>query len=174
MRAPPRPGSGERARGAHHGSQHTREDIEEPSAESFKAIAAGLFHTCGIQSDDKVTCWGDDSHGEAPEEPSMDAFKVIAAGSYYTCAIRSDDKLLCWGSNDHGQAPEGPSTDSFKTIAVYYEHTCGIRSDDKMVCWGDNSSGKAPPLPSSWPSPWLYSAARPLNFATQSPSQPWR
>jgi len=38
-----------------------------PSADSYKAIAAGFDHTCGIRIDDKVVCWGSSLFGQAPK-----------------------------------------------------------------------------------------------------------
>ncbi len=95
----------------------------------FKHIAAGLGHSCGIRTDDTITCWGSSTNGRT--DPPAGAFKQIAASSNGSCAIRTDDTISCWG-DVHDEPPVG----TFKAIDRYGTgHNCAIRTDDTIECW---------------------------------------
>ena len=64
--------------------------VEGTSA--YKAIAAGDTHTCGIRTDDRVVCWGNNDSGQAPVGPTAASFQSISAGYRHTCGVRSDGK----------------------------------------------------------------------------------
>ncbi len=78
-------------------------------------VAAGQSHTCAIQSDHSLWCWGDDSQGqlgdakETPEATPVpvastgQAWQAVAAGPEHSCALATDGSLWCWGSNSNGQ-----------------------------------------------------------------------
>ena len=106
-------------------------------AASYKALTAGLVHTCAIGSDDTIACWGN-VIGQA-DAPSG-TFKAVAAGQNHTCAIGSDDSIACWGDNQLSQteAPQG----TFKAVAAGQNHTCAIGSDGAIACWGDTRSAE--------------------------------
>jgi len=102
----------------------------------FVALSAGGFHTCGIASDSRAWCWGDNSTGElGVANPTNNAspsavaggllFKSISAGGgptgryYYntnyqiieahTCGITTAGVIYCWGSNARGELGYGPT-----------------------------------------------------------------
>ena len=106
---------------------------------SFKTVSAGDQHSCGIRTDDTVTCWGYNGYG--PADAPAGSFKTVSAGDQHSCGIRTDDTITCWGRNASGgaDAPAG----SFKTVSAGYHHSCGIRTDDTVTCWGYNSFGQA-------------------------------
>lgn len=86
-----------------------------PEEVKWKTVSAGMYHTCGIQQDDRLFCWGSNYHGqlgdstkvgkEAPVAVGKEEWKwrTLDTGGYHTCAIRQDGKLFCWGWNDNGQ-----------------------------------------------------------------------
>ena len=97
-------------------------------------------HSCGLRSDDTITCWGADEYGQA--DAPTGTFKTVAAGSNaHSCGLRSDDTIACWGNNWTGLADAPAGT--FKAIAVGASHACGLRSDGTITCWGYNSYGQA-------------------------------
>lgn len=88
------------------------------AAPAFVTIASshGAGHTCGIASDKKVWCWGDDTLGQcgqgnpgptvAAPSPALDftlsvaKATAIAVGTSSSCMVRNQDgKLTCWGDN---------------------------------------------------------------------------
>ncbi len=100
---------------------------EVVSDASWKSVALGAAHTCGIQDDDTMWCWGDNSDGRLglgdgddnesgdEDEDGLDtstpvqvdedaAWRAIALGDAHTCGIRDNDSLWCWGRSTNGQA----------------------------------------------------------------------
>jgi hypothetical protein len=77
-------------------------------------IAVGGSHTCRIEPNSTVTCWGDnrfDQLGNEGMERSASPVVVagiegavgLAAGAGHTCAIVTDGAVVCWGKNDLAQ-----------------------------------------------------------------------
>lgn len=86
------------------------------------SLSAGMDHVCGIFNDQRVRCWGDNSHGQlgtgdrtsyyllpyhiTPSHPNI-SFpsppRSIACGSYHTCVLLENRKIYCWGNNLHRQ-----------------------------------------------------------------------
>ena len=113
-------------------------DANSPTCATFKAVSAGVLHSCAIRADDTITCWG--WNGEGQTDAPAGAFKTVSAGVLHSCAIRADDTITCWGDNDDGQA-DAPAG-AFKTVSVGSGHSCAIRADDTITCWGDNDYGE--------------------------------
>jgi len=96
-------------------------------------LTAGSGHSCAIQPDNKVICWGNASASKAPDKEFID----ISAGRSYTCGVLIDNTVNCWGNSSHGQEipPEGVK---FTQVSTALYHTCGIREDKTVACWGLN------------------------------------
>ena len=73
-----------------------------PPSGSFFEVSSGYRHSCALQYDGSVHCWGCNNEGQcdAPEG----AFIHIACGHSHSCGIRKDGTIACWGSNEHGQS----------------------------------------------------------------------
>ena len=114
---------------------------------SFKTVSAGWGLSCGIRTDDTITCWGYNEWWQA--DAPKGSFKTVSTGISHSCGIRTDDTITCWGGNHDGEtdAPTG----SFKTVSTGFmdaisftvgiSHSCGIRTDDTITCWGGNQYG---------------------------------
>lgn len=91
---------------------------------SFSAISAGAAHTCGIDQDGIVQCWGGNWFGGLGDGTSTAAntgsergipkpikssqrFTQIALGGSHTCALATDGRLWCWGDKARGQMGAG-------------------------------------------------------------------
>jgi alpha-tubulin suppressor-like RCC1 family protein len=91
-------------------------------------VAAGMHHTCALDQDGGVWCWGRNNYGQigdpyaqqdqcgsdvecvlephrVPYQPSG-VVSSIAVGHDHTCAL-SQDTMYCWGKNWHGQLGDG-------------------------------------------------------------------
>ena len=108
---------------------------------TFKAVSAGSDHTCGLRTDNTITCWGYNGGGWA-EAPAGN-FKAVTAGQWHSCGLRTDNTITCWGGNQHGQTEPPPST--FKDITAGLYHTCGLRTDNTITCWGNNDGSRFEP-----------------------------
>ncbi len=63
-------------------------------------MSAGWDHTCGVQRDGSVACWGDDGDGEAT--PPAGEFASVIAGEEHTCGVKVDGSVACWGEQARG------------------------------------------------------------------------
>ena len=51
-------------------------------------------HSCGLRSDDTITCWGNNDYGQT--DAPTGSSKTVTAGSQHSCGLRSDDTITCW------------------------------------------------------------------------------
>jgi alpha-tubulin suppressor-like RCC1 family protein len=125
---------------------------------AWQQISAGGDHTCGIQTDGGLWCWGRNDHGQlglggrahrfVPTQVRPDSrWSDVAASHRHTCAVRVDTTLWCWGSNSVGQLGLSDRRDrwsptvvgtGWRSVASSYLHTCGIRIEGTLWCWGGN------------------------------------
>jgi alpha-tubulin suppressor-like RCC1 family protein len=126
---------------------------------STDAIGAGGAHACQV-ADQKLYCWGDDSHGELGDGATGETgtpvrvgaradWAAVAAGAAHTCGI-AGGSVYCWGADDTLQ---GGTTVAMPTIAttqvtlpvgattpvkVYAGDTASCVIDDtaQLFCWG--------------------------------------
>lgn len=132
---------------------------------SWKYVSAGRGHTCGIQSDDTLWCWGSNlsamtglntTSGDTlvPTQVSGGgSWKYVITANSHTCGIQTDDTLWCWGNNSAGRTglntgtgntlvPTQVSTDSWESVTGGYESSCGLKTDGTIWCWGANYGGQ--------------------------------
>ncbi|HRX70565.1 MAG TPA: DUF4214 domain-containing protein [Candidatus Competibacteraceae bacterium] len=112
-----------------------------PSTSTFTQVSAGGSHTCGVRTNDTVTCWGDNDYGQAT--PPDGTFTQVSAGSFHTCGVQTDGTVACWGANGDGQAMRPAGT--FTQVSAGQNHTCGVQSDGFVVCWGSDEDGESTP-----------------------------
>ena len=71
--------------------------------ESAIAIAAGRYHTCAINPERRIRCWGDDREGQVSDLARDRSFLHIWAGYDHTCTRLFDGWVQCWGNDDDDQ-----------------------------------------------------------------------
>jgi alpha-tubulin suppressor-like RCC1 family protein len=83
---------------------------------TFRSITAhgqNGGHTCGIGSDGKAYCWGNNEFGQlgtgatanvaSPTPVATDLrFELLAAGANWTCGLTAEGKAYCWGGSFEG------------------------------------------------------------------------
>ena len=119
------------------------EEAARSSALMPETVSAGGYHTCGLETDGTLQCWGDDSFGQVSgPNGSTATFTQVSAGIEHTCGLETDGTLQCWGRNDEGQVsgPNG-STASFTQVSAGGYQTCGLETDGTLQCWGDDFYG---------------------------------
>lgn len=97
-----------------------------PGIEGASKLALGFHHTCVLQQDGGVRCWGGngfgelglghknsiaDEEGETPQLVELGgAVSEIAAGYHHTCALMATGQLRCWGYGTSGQLGNGTAS----------------------------------------------------------------
>ena len=89
----------------------------------FVQVSAGQFHSCGVQVDETVKCWGAPGLGASP--PGL--FLQVSSGSRHSCGILKDGTVRCWGKNTDGQsdAPMG----KYVQVSSGKDHSCALRDN---------------------------------------------
>lgn len=128
-------------------------------------VAAGRRHTCALDAEGSVWCWGANTEWQAqPDGPDfvLEPAKVlglpmpavqIAAGREDSCARLVDGSVWCWGSDTHGQLGQGsmstrrgvnpvPLGVAATDIDVGAFHACARLEDSTVKCWGNNSQSE--------------------------------
>lgn len=133
-----------------------------PKELSFRAIAAGGFHVCGILEGvhSRVVCWGTSLDLEeeisvgsvvysgqlnvdlSPDDPMLS----VVGGKFHACGIRSYDRgVVCWGYKVDRSTPPPLGVKLYEIAAGDY-FTCGIIAETSLlpVCWGANFPSALP------------------------------
>ena len=112
-------------------------------SDRFLALTAGWDYSCGLRTDQTITCWGNNEYSQATAPKG--AFTDLTGRYYHSCGLRTDQTITCWGNNPSGQAdpPEG----AFIAVSTGGGHSCGLRTDQTITCWGQNENGQATPPP---------------------------
>jgi alpha-tubulin suppressor-like RCC1 family protein len=110
---------------------------------SFRQVSASASstepgHACGVTTDDRAYCWGNNQDGQlgngtnsGPEDcngwPCSIRpvavlgglrFDHVSAGGRSTCGITTDDRAYCWGRNINGQLGDGTQIMRLTPVAV--------------------------------------------------------
>jgi alpha-tubulin suppressor-like RCC1 family protein len=113
-------------------------DITDPEDYMFPYVSAGVFHTCVVNEEKQLSCFGDNSVGQL--EAPHGEYVYVATGSGASCAINVDRNIVCWGEDAYGieEVPEG----EFVKVAMGEYHACALTEDGEAVCWGQNTNGQ--------------------------------
>jgi alpha-tubulin suppressor-like RCC1 family protein len=113
---------------------------ELPQPVKAMDVHCGNSHTCAVQDNGTVWCWGanyslqlglpvstDGTHIPGQVATLVDIERVYA-GNFNTCASNHDGDLFCWGDNSYGQIGRSPYEQVWYDIPVRYDHLSNIRS----------------------------------------------
>lgn len=137
--------------------------LAAPPVGMFTQISAGYSHTCAVDSEGSIWCWGSDSSGQlgngattgdqaSPVEVTGGRiYTRVTAGKDFTCALEADGDAACWGENSSGQLGDnGAPSDAnapvsvampgvaFVDIAAGDSHACALSADGDIYCWGED------------------------------------
>ncbi len=136
----------------------SEERAAEARAAEAVSITVGDAHSCSLDREGVVRCWGANDRGqlgtgtreaaginETPRTVLTGAIAVNAAHEH-TCALLRDGEVRCWGANDRGQLGDGTTDDGLSpitvsalagatSIGVGYARTCAV-VDKGVRCVG--------------------------------------
>lgn len=130
-------------------------------------LSTHATHTCGIQSNGTLWCWGSDVDGQLgnaapaglqaqPTQVGTDTdWASVTNGLAFSCAIKTNGDAYCWGDDTYGQIGNGTTTttDQISPVAINQQgkwakidagddHACGIKIDGSLWCWGHSTNGQ--------------------------------
>lgn len=116
----------------------------EPPDGTFSYVSTAIHHTCAIDDEDAIECWGSDSDGRL--DPPQGAFVDVSLGHDFGCAIDDEGGIHCWGNDDEGalDAPEGRFLE-VEAGGTDGHHVCAIDETHQIHCWGNDDYGQASP-----------------------------
>ncbi|MEZ4249535.1 MAG: hypothetical protein R3B99_15005 [Polyangiales bacterium] len=131
---------------------------------TWRHVAAGGRHTCAIDFEGRMRCFGDNANGQlglghtdsifGPQE--VDGMHVdwtgVAAGENHSCGLRGE-RLFCWGGNLAGALGAGPTAPPLSALPLAVEgrwlsvsagesHTCAIDVVGALHCFGRGAAGR--------------------------------
>ena len=136
-----------------------------------RQIAAGYHHTCAVQQDNQIRCWGRNDEGQTSVPNGLGIPASLSAGYAHTCTVAVDGTPRCWGAGDVATMGDGSYANAYgqsvipdalpiaSQIGAGERHTCGVKPNGGIVCWGLGSStahnsglGKEQAIvPAGWP-----------------------
>jgi len=132
------------------------------SANTWKIVSCGTYHTAAIKTDNTLWMWGqgnggrlglgDTSNRSTPVQLSG-TWKMASGGGYHTAAIKTDGTLWTWGEAGYGRLGDGTTTQrsspvqtvgegtNWKMVSAGTYHTAAIKTDGSLWSWGYNAAG---------------------------------
>lgn len=134
--------------------------------QAFK-VASGTYHTCVINTNKQVFCWGANSSGQLGDGTTVERTNPmivsglptditdIVTGTSHVCVLSPSQGVKCWGNNNNGQVGDGVGGNTKTTpvsvvglpsditsIKAGSAHTCATSASQGLMCWGSNAFGQ--------------------------------
>ena len=132
---------------------------------TFRSIAAGATHACGVTPRGEAYCWGNNSGGQLGDGTRVSRevptavktslrFVAIATGALHTCALDRGRRSVLLGprqlrpagrrrqSQDSAEPVRVVGNHSFAAVRAFGSHTCATTSSGEAFCWGYNLDGQ--------------------------------
>jgi len=131
---------------------------------SYKSVAAGSNHACGITTGGALKCWGGSNKSQTGNgfftldtipklvDPGV-FYNKVATGTDHTCGLTTAGTIKCWGDNTYKQIDSRADTiislpltidsgTTYSDLSSGGYHTCGITTTGTLKCWGRNNKGQ--------------------------------
>ena len=133
---------------------------------TFRSVSAGADHTCGVTTDNRAYCWGNNDwrqlgtgtvfSGTPVLVSNTLSFAKVTAGTGFSCGITTGGATYCWGANSIGQIGDGGKISygntfvaapqqvvggqTFQSVTLGNQFACAITTIGQAYCWGSNNS----------------------------------
>jgi alpha-tubulin suppressor-like RCC1 family protein len=119
------------------------QQMDVPStASNLVAIAAGEFHSLGLDLNGAVIAWGKNQSGQATVPPEATNVVAVAGGSEHSVALRDDGTVIAWGANWGGQTNLPATATNVVAVSAGWSHSLALHADGTVVAWGDDTYGQ--------------------------------
>lgn len=152
------------------GPAGTTHPVRVSALSTVQQVATGSEHTCALEGDGDVWCWGRNHLGQLGAESATDDERAspiavelagvvsLVARHHHTCALTDAAEVWCWGFALDGQGWQAGSgtaqplpsrvegLDALTSIEVLVsggQFAC-VAGDGmtRVFCWGDNADGR--------------------------------
>ncbi len=110
-----------------------------PTPKNVFAVAGGVAHSLGLQRNNFIAGWGDNTQGQATNPSGLSNLVAIAAGDGFSLALQSNGLVVAWGSQP--TVPAGLT--NAVAIAASLDNLLALTREGNVVSWGL----VPPPLP---------------------------
>lgn len=139
-------------------------NLSQPIAVVDHPVSGGNQHTCAIEADNSVSCWGNNSASQLGDGktknrsnplavPNLAKVVSLAAYGNSTCAAKADGTVWCWGNQSGALTPTTMSVPQqvaglANVVALaggngmVNDHICALQSTGEVACWGANKFGQ--------------------------------
>jgi hypothetical protein len=158
------------------------------------ALAAGLAHSCALETDGRAHCWGANDAGQLGDgtrtERALPAsvsgplrFRSVAAGAQHSCGVTLQGQVACWGRNQElelGSRAAGARSPSPVLVPLPPGFTpvhvvAGVGSSCALGARGTSGAGAATVRGSWAPAPERLARCRaPAGAVARWPPWRWR
>ncbi|QDG52140.1 hypothetical protein FIV42_15730 [Persicimonas caeni] len=135
----------------------TSGDAGSTEAMAPSRLAAGYMHTCWLNEQQEIDCWGlgidsgvtEDEYGFDFDQaiPPEGIFEQVVSGAHYSCALSAEGQTTCWGIGSDPDAVEEntygfdqdqaiPPDTPFTQLTAGALFACGLAADG-IECWGE-------------------------------------
>ena len=137
---------------------------------TWRFTDTGQGHTCAINIDGSLWCWGRNSDHELGDDSRIQVREPlqvmpagpwlnVAAGQNHTCGVMQDFTLWCWGSNTGSDSNAGfplgisgvsqvstptqvGTATNWSVVRTNTFHTCALDQNANLLCFGRNIEGQ--------------------------------
>jgi alpha-tubulin suppressor-like RCC1 family protein len=112
--------------------------IETPTVVT---VHAGQDHTCQLDTNQTLECWGDNSFNKQDLEGGL--YQAVALGNNHTCGIDLYSTIQCSGLDTDLQTSGAPQVGAWSAIDAGDAHTCALSAGGSITCWGNDDEGQS-------------------------------
>ena len=102
----------------------------------FRSISAGATHTCGVNSEGELYCWGGGIMSKDSKKPvrvsGIPELQSLVSGDGMSCGLTVTGETICWSK---GQTPRRVAgAPIFRFISLQLNRLCGLNENGRAFC----------------------------------------